>query len=201
MRSGLDNKRNVVILSVLAVVMVGAVAYFAKSMFGGGSPAPVPTTTAHTEPATAPQASSRNEGGRAAEKLPPLEKLDPTLHPEVMAGAEALEYNGIGRNIFSLVSEPPKIEQVKGPIRPQQVMQPQIAQGPPPPPPIDLKFFGYEAAGGARKAFILHGDDVFIATEGDVVDHHYKVVKITPLSIQVTDLLYNNTQTLALTQS
>jgi hypothetical protein len=100
------------------------------------------------------------------------------------------------------VSEPPKIEQVKGPIRPQPVVpQPQIAQGPPPPPPIDLKFFGYEAAGGARKAFLLHGDDVFIAVEGDVVDHHYKVLKITPLSIQVTDLLYNNTQTLALTQS
>jgi hypothetical protein len=202
MKSGLDNKRNVVILSVLAVMMVGAVVYFANSMFGGSNPAAAPaqqTTTAHNEPGSA--AGSHNEGGRAAEKLPPLEKLDPTLHPELMAGAEALEYNGTGRNIFSLVSEPPKIEQVKGPIRPQPVVQPQIAQGPPPPPPIDLKFFGYEAAGGARKAFLLHGDDVFIAMEGDVVDHHYKVLKITPLSIQVTDLLYNNTQTLALTQS
>jgi hypothetical protein len=203
MRSGLDNKRNVVILAVLAVMMVGALVYFARSMFGGSSPAPAPaqqTTTARNEGA-APGAGSRNGGGRAAEKLPPLEKLDPTLHPELMAGAEALEYSGTGRNIFSLVSEPPKIEQVKGPIRPQPIVQPQIAQGPPPPPPIDLKFFGYEAAGGARKAFLLHGDDVFIAMEGDVVDHHYKVVKITPLSIQVTDLLYNNTQTLALTQS
>ena len=202
MRSGIDNKRNVIVLAVLGVVMVGALVYFAKSMFGGSSPAPAPTQqTARTEPAAARQAGSRNEGGRDAEKLPPLEKLDPTLHPEVMAGAEALEYSGVGRNIFSLVSEPPKIEQVQGPIRPQPIAQPQIAQGPPPPPPIDLKFFGYEAAGGARKAFLLHGDDVFIAVEGDVVDHHYKVVKITPLSIQVTDLLYNNTQTLALTQS
>jgi len=35
-----------------------------------------------------------------------------------------------------------------------------------------------------------------------VVDHHYKVVKITPLSIQVTELLLQTTrQTLALTQS
>jgi len=38
--------------------------------------------------------------GRAAEKLPPLEKLDPTLHPELMAGAEALEYSGVGRKYF-----------------------------------------------------------------------------------------------------
>jgi hypothetical protein len=73
--------------------------------------------------------------------------------------------------------------------------------GPPPPPPIDLTFFGYERAGNAKKALILHGDDVFIASEGEVVDHHYKVLKITPLSIQVTDLLYNNTQTLTLAQS
>ena len=135
MRSGLDNKRNVIVLAVLGVVMVGALVYFAKSMFGGSSPAPAPTQqTARTEPAAARQAGSRNEGGRDAEKLPPLEKLDPTLHPEVMAGAEALEYSGVGRNIFSLVSEPPKIEQVQGPIRPQPIAQPQIAQGPPPPP-------------------------------------------------------------------
>ena len=118
MRSGLDNKRNVVILAVLAVMMVGALVYFARSMFGGSSPAPAPAqqmTTARNEGA-APGAGSRNGGGRAAEKLPPLEKLDPTLHPELMAGAEALEYSGTGRNIFSLVSEPPKIEQVKGPL-------------------------------------------------------------------------------------
>ena len=211
MKTGLENKRSVAILAVLAVVMVGCVVYFVDSMFGGSSkPAPAtpqqaaatPATETATEPAGA--LSSRepasNRGGHAAQKLVPLEKLDPTLHPEVMAGAESLEYSGLGRNIFSMTSAPVKIEQVKGPIRPSAPGA-VIAQGPPPPPPIDLKFFGYEADNGARKAFLLHGDDVFIASEGDVVDHHYKVVKITPVSIQVTDLLYNNTQTLPLTQS
>lgn len=197
MRSGLDNKRNLVILAVLAVVMVGAVVYFAKSMFGGSSPAPAPVQ----QTAGTPQTGSRNEGERAAEKLPPLEKLDPTLHPELMAGAESLEYSGAGRNIFSLVSAPPKIEPlIAKTVRPGPVV-PEPPQGPAPPPPIDLKFFGYEADNGVRKAFLLHGDDVFIAMEGDVVDHHYKVVKISPLSITVTDLLYNNTKDLQLTQS
>jgi hypothetical protein len=99
-------------------------------------------------------------------------------------------------------SAPIKIDQPIGPVRPSD--QAQIAQtGPPPPPAIDLTFFGYAAGGGggARRAFLLHGEDVFIASEGDVVDHHYKVLKISPLSIQVTDLLYNNTQTLPLSQS
>jgi hypothetical protein len=197
MKSGFGNKRNVVILSVLGVVMIAAVAYFVSTMFGGS---PAPTTAAAPPVESAPQAGARSENGRAAVKLPPLEKLDPTLHPEVMAGAEALEYSGRGRNIFSMVSAPVEIPKVLASVRPQP-MVPQRPAGPPPPPPIDLKFFGYSANNGARKAFLLHGDDVFIANEGDVVDHHYKVMKITPVSIQVTDLLYNNTQTLPLSQS
>ncbi|HEY1757812.1 MAG TPA: hypothetical protein VGG72_20745 [Bryobacteraceae bacterium] len=197
MKSGFENKRNVVILSVLGVVMIAAVAYFVSTMFGGSS---APSTAAAPPVENAPQTGTRGENGRAAVKMPPLEKLDPTLHPEVMAGAEGLEYSGKGRNIFSMVSAPVEIPKVIASVRPQQAM-PQVPAGPPPPPPIDLKFFGYSANNGARKAFLLHGDDVFIANEGDVVDHHYKVMKITPVSIEVTDLLYNNTQTLPLTQS
>lgn len=198
MRSGLDNKRNVVIASVLGLVMVGALVYFVKSMFFGSNPTP---TAVATEPAAAtPGESAATHGGHAAQKIPSLASLDPTLHPEVMAAAESVEYSGKGRNIFSMNADAPRIEAVKGPIR-QVAMAPQPPPGPPPPPPIDLKFFGYEANNGAKRAFLLHGDDVFIASEGDVVDHHYKVVKITPVSIDVTDLLYNHTQTLPLTQS
>jgi len=205
-KTGLDNKRNVVILSILAVILIGTLVYFFKYMFAGTAP---PTPTAASEPATRPtpaenaesQPGARIENGHEAKKLPPLEKLDPTLHPEWMAGAEALEYSGAGRNIFSLVSAPVAIPKPLGPVRQVANLPPPPPPGPPPPPAIDLKFFGYSANNGARKAFLLHGEDVFIAMEGDVVDHHYKVVKITPVSIQVTDLLYNNTQTLPLTQS
>jgi hypothetical protein len=192
--------------------MIGAVVYFVRNTFGGSSaPAPAQQQAAAPAPAqqqaTAPERAGPgngqgNEGGREAKKLPPLEKLDPTLHPELMAGAEALEYSGAGRNIFSLVSAPVVIPKPIAPPRlTSQIQVPTGPPPPPPPPPIDLKFFGYSANNGARKAFLLHGEDVFIAMEGDVVDHHYKVVKITPVSIQVTDLLYNNTQTLPLTQS
>lgn len=203
MKAGLEDKRKVAILVVLLLVMLGAVVYFVKSVFVGGGPPPSAATSPSAESpqalmATQPRAS-RTGQAHAAEKIPGLASLDPTLHPELMAGAESLTYTGAGRNIFSMSSAPP-VEPVKGPVRPTDVAQ-QMPTGPPPPPPIDLKFFGYEAEGGAKKAFLLHGDDVFIASEGDVVDHHYKVVKISPLSIQVTDLLYNNTQSLPLTQS
>lgn len=197
MRTGLENKRNVAILAGLLVVMAIALAYFVKSVFlTGGAP---PSAAVAQR-----QAAAEPGGGPAAEKAGSLANLDPTLHPEWMAAAESLDYTGDGRNIFSMSSAPAKpIEAVKGPVRPsQQEMTAHAAapSGPPPPPPIDLTFFGYEMRDGVKEALLLHGEDVYIAKPGDVVDHHYKVVRIDKLSIQVTDMLYNNTQTLPLVQ-
>lgn len=201
MKTGFENKRNVTILVVLALILIVCIWYFVAKMFGGGSaspaaqPAAQSSTTIRETPA---ERRASDTQGPAAKRVASLESLDPTLHPEVMAGAESLVYAGTGRNIFSMQSVLP-IEKAPPP-RPSQ----QVAAAPPPPPgppPIDLTFFGYQANNGVKKAFLLHGTDVFIASEGDVVDHHYKIDKINPLSIQVTDLLYNNTQTLPLSQS
>jgi hypothetical protein len=211
MKTGFENKRNVVTLAVLGVILLLCAAYFVDKMFlGGPAPAPAPqstteqpgTTQAGGQSTGVERTSSTSTNGHAAKKVLSLATLDPTLHPELMAGAESLEYAGGGRNIFSMSSAPVKMEQALGPVRPGPVTPvAAVPTGPPPPPTIDLTFFGYESGGGAKKAFLLHGEDVFIASEGDVVDHHYKVVKISPLSIQVTDLLYNNTQTLPLSQT
>ncbi|HTZ90484.1 MAG TPA: hypothetical protein VMA71_09085 [Alloacidobacterium sp.] len=203
LKIGSEDKKKVIIAGVLGVVVIGLLVNVLMSYFGTG-PAPAPVRTAPvqpTHPATT-AATATAAGEHAAAKIPGLSaSLDPTLHPEWMAQAESLEYAGSGRNIFSQFSAPPKIEEVKAPVRPKGPIE-QVAQGPPPPPPIDLKFFGYEARrDGTRRAFLLHGDDVFIASEGDVVDHRYKVLKIAPFSVQIEDLPYQNAQPLPLVQN
>jgi len=223
---GTENKKQVAIAAVLGVVVLGLVIKTVVGSFSSGpapapsparAPAPVSTTVAVTSSTTNSTTSSTSGSTQAAgqpatvvrtttttthnaPKVPHLgANLDPTLHFEVMRQAESLDYTGRGRNIFSQSSAPlPEIPKVIGPVRPVPTTT-DVANTPPPPPAIDLKFFGYSAEkSGNRKAFLLHGDDVFIAAEGDVVDHRYKVVKISAFSVQLEDLPYHDTQTLAL---
>lgn len=196
---GTENKKKVMIAAVLGIAVLGLVMWDVYRLFLSS---PTPATPPPAAAVSTGVAPNEGNGPNATRIQVNLSKLDPTLHPEIMAEAESLLYTGNGRNIFSMNSAPPvTIEQVKGPVRPSNQQVAQGPVGPPPPPSIDLQFFGYEAQGNTRKVFLLHGDDIFIASEGEVVDHRYKVVKILPLSVQVTDLLYNHTQSLPLTRS
>jgi len=126
-------------------------------------------------------------------------QLDPTLKMGPMLVTEKLAYSGIGRNIFS-ASVPVDIPKPIAPVRPKVVTPVYTPPpGPPPPPPIDLKFFGTAtSANGKRQAFLLHGDDVFLASDGDIVQRRYHVVTVSANSVLVEDMSYNNRQTLPL---
>jgi hypothetical protein len=129
-------------------------------------------------------------------------QYDPSLHMEAMLVTEGLVYSGSGRNIFSansapLISSIPKpVTSVRtGPVVPVYTPPP----GPPPPPPINLKFFGTETkADGSKQVFLLHGEDVFLATTGSIVQRRYKIGAISSNSVEVEDMSNNNKQTLPL---
>lgn len=195
---GLENKRNVAIASVLLAVLIG-VAYY---VFFSGPPTPPAPSSTQTSTTTFTAASSNAPAaGADAEKLTNA-GIDPALHFDKLAASEDVRYEGTGRNIFSAESMPVPIPKPLANGRNNQAQLPQVPVGPPPPPrppAIDLKYFGYEQGKDkSYRAFFVHGDDIFIARDGEIVDHRYKVGAIHPLNVEVTDLSYNNTQTLSL---
>lgn len=130
-------------------------------------------------------------------------ELDPTLRMGPMLVTESLVYSGTGRNIFSGTSAPVGLPRPIASARPPKVMAQAPVYtgpvGPPPPPPIDLKFFGTATtAAGGRQAFLLRGEDVFLASPGDVVQRRYKIVSIAANSMVVEDMVNSNRQTLPL---
>ncbi|MGA2671727.1 MAG: hypothetical protein ABSE99_00755 [Terracidiphilus sp.] len=198
---GAENKRQVALVIVLFAVVLGIGGWQIYGMFAGPSTpsrlVPAPTAPATARPAAGAPAAA---AGPSAQKLNEAE-LDPSLHFDKLAQSEQVEYLGTGRNIFSAESVPVEIER---PVKSARIGQPnvnapQAAPEPPRPPAIDLKYFGYtQAKDKSLKAFFVHGDDIFVARTGEIVDHRYKIGAIQPGSVQVTDLSYNNTQNLPL---
>ena len=190
MPAGSEDRNKIVAVAAFLAIALGVLYW---EVYGGSSP--TPASSASAVPAVVRGHSAKTVGTTSA-------GMDPTLHMDAMLVSESVEYSGSGRNIFSPNSAPPVV--IPKPIaqaRLQPVVHPgpPVQTGPPPPPPIDLKFFGMvTSSSGSRQAMLLHGDDVFLASRGDIVQRKYRVVDIGPNSIQVEDMSNNNRQTLPL---
>ena len=188
MKVGTENKKKTILAGALVVVAAALLVY---QFSGGGSPG-TNTTTASPAAGTAKAAGAKP----ARKRITLAHSLDPTLRFDLLKSSEDVTYKGNGRNIFSSQAPPPP-QDIPNPV--QSALQ-QEAQQPPPPPPIDLKFYGYEGPkNGNKRIFLLKGEDIFLAKEGDIVDRRYKIVHVGPNSVEVQDVLTNNTQTIPLT--
>jgi hypothetical protein len=201
---GAENKRQVYLVIGLLVVILGVGGYELLDYFS--TPAPAQPGAARSQAAGNPRATgaarpapagAASNSGPAAQRLTGS-SLDPTLRLDKLAQSEDVVYTGSGRNIFSAESAPVQIPKpVAGPRPGPQVA---AAPEPPKPPAIDLKYFGYtQARDKSLQAFLVRGEDIFMARAGDIVSNRYKVVSIMPGSIQITDLAYNNTQSVPIT--
>jgi hypothetical protein len=207
MKLGTEDRKKLTLLSVLGVVALGAAFYVYEELFASpdvststltqsvvtGGPTNVSVVGTHTPKV---KDAAQLVGTAAAQ-------LDPTLKMGSMLVTEGLVYTGSGRSIFSGTSAAAvAIPKPIAPVRTKMVAQAPVytpPPGPPPPPPIDLKFFGTAMTGaGVRQAFLLKGEDVFLASAGDVVQRRYKVVTLSANSIVVEDLVNSNRQTLPL---
>jgi hypothetical protein len=198
---GAENRRKVIAAAALGVVAIVLLAFELPAWFGGSSSSastamPSPgSLAANSSPGARANPTTRNAGGK---KVVP-QNLDPSLRFDLLKLSEETKYEGAGRNIFRVFVEPPP--KPVAPVIASNPAQEQQAYVPPPPPPIELKFYGFATpAGGAKRIFLAHAEDVFIAKEGDIVNRRYKVMKISPNSVDILDVLSNNRQTIPLTQ-
>jgi hypothetical protein len=189
---------------IAAIALMGIAALLVLRMLFSSGPSPIPAAASSTAPRSvtttrgAPRlrATGRKTGSSKAGVVP--HSIDPTLRFDWLDISEKTKYAGTGRNIFMAQAEIPQ------PIRRVNTdapKQPEPPPGPPPPPPINLKFYGFASQPGEpKKVFLSQGEDVFIAGEGEIVDRRYKVLHITPMSVEVEDVLNNNRQSIPLTQ-
>jgi len=192
---GKENRKQIIVLAALgtlALVLIGRI------VLGVGAPtptasAPIPIDAAPVR--SRPASRTRVKGKRSAGAP---HSIDPSLRYDWLKASEETEYEGNGRNIFMLQAEIPAV--VTNPVIDPQ----KVATGPPPPPPpppIMLKFYGFASKPGEpKRVFLSQGEDLFIASEGEIVDRRYKVLHILPMSVEIEDVLNNNRQSIPLTQ-
>ncbi len=203
MQIGAENRKK--LIAAISLVAI-AILLLARWMFSFSGSASSPTgapQAASTAPVTTTRAAARNAGKNSrsrAKRVAGPRSLDPTLRFDWLKASEDTKYEGNGRNIFMAQAEIPQPHgngTTDHPTEPEVSGPPQ----PPPPPPINLKFFGFASKPGeAKQIFLSQGEDVFIASEGQIVNRHYKVVKISPTSVEIEDVLNNNRQSIPLTQ-
>jgi len=190
LKVGAENRKKLGIMVALALV---AVFMLFRTLNTPGSQA----ATANVSTPTATRQSPEQRRTQRARGAQLTSNLDPTLRLDLLAASEQTAYKGTGRNIFKPQPEPviAKIPQEEKKILDYTVPKP------PPPPPINMKFFGFaNKPGEPKRVFLAQGDDVFIAGEGEIVNRRYRVVRISPASVEVEDVLTNHSENLPLTQ-
>jgi hypothetical protein len=205
---GAENRTKLIAAVALGVLALGLAATRFSTFFGGGSSDVTSASATHTMPsaaelsnqATQPTSRSNSRSRSTGKKASGAASLDPTLHLDLLKASEDTKYEGTGRNIFRVFVEipQPKAPVAKGPESPPQP----AAYVPPPPPPSNLKFYGFATSrpDGAKRIFLYKNEDVFVASEGDIVDRRYKVVRISPNAVEILDVLSNNRENIPLSQ-
>jgi hypothetical protein len=197
LKLGAENRTKLfVALGLMALALVVFFLNYGSSAPSAAAPTFIPPGPASQSATPARPTTHAKAHGKKVSTA--LRSLDPTLRYDWLKASEDTKYEGTGRNIFQAQAEIPQ------PVAPGQTDAEKLAaQGPPqppPPPPINLKFFGFASKPGEpKKIFLSEGEDVFIAAEGEVVNRHYKVLRISPTSVEIEDVLNNNRQSIPLT--
>jgi hypothetical protein len=206
-RLGLENRREVAMMVVLFLA-AGASVYY--TFFREAPKAEVAVRPRTAGGAKAP--ARRVTAGKVRRGFFQVDTqtLDPTLRLDWLKLSEGRTFAGGKRNLFGATADDAEVEPpCHGTIDPKTrtCVEATTTTSEPPkppiyvPPPINLRFFGFASRPGEpRRIFLAQGEDVFVASEGEIVARRYRVVKINAGSVEIEDVLNNNRQTIPLSQ-
>ncbi len=144
-------------------------------------------------------------------------KIDPTLHLAVLDRVRSVGNVGGKRSLFDFYTPPPPPPpEVKIDVKEEKKPEPPkpdaakiaaakaAAEAKKPPPPIPLKYYGFtgspEDTDTRRHGLFLDGEEILVAAEGDLLEDRYRIQKIQLTSVEVTDVVEDNTQTLPIVE-
>ncbi len=213
---GIDPKILIGGLVVLAVVLFW---YNSRSDEGETAPARTPPVEAAQ---TAPPASStlsRTPAARRANnpandrsrlRLQPIDAtrgdVDPTLRLDLLSRLSAVKFEPARRSLFEIgaVATPEAAALAAMKNKPIINPKPLTTPSPPPvtgPPPVNipLKYYGFVKPmepGQVNHGFFLDGDNVLMASEGQMLKQRYLVVELGPNTAKMEDIQMKQGQTL-----
>ena len=215
MKLGAERKK----LAILAGLLLVAGYFIVTSMFPGQSSTPAPVVRSQPLPEVGrpvPRPEARASSQPSLQEFRPslkpkkenaqvdLTSIDATLRLDLLEKLAGVNIGRGDRSLFEFVAPPlpktPEPKIVPMPIQPMAPPTPASEAERKPPPPITLKFFGYTTATrqGNRRAFFLDGDEILVASEGEVLKKRYRVVRIGVNSVVLEDIEFKAERTLPL---
>jgi hypothetical protein len=130
---------------------------------------------------------SRKESVFTSKSYPPLAVENPELQRWKLETSRRTEYKSSGRDLFSETLPPPPAPKPQ----PKPDPGPPVPVEPPPPTlPANMKFFGSGTVpnGTAKRAFLSDGEEVYIVGEGDTLLGRFRILRISPASLEFEEL-------------
>ncbi len=210
-RVGVDPKILVGCLIAVAVLLFW---YNSRSDNAGSAPA---ATARNQSAAATPSAARRTPtrrsvavNDRSVLRVRPVDAtqgdLDPTLRLDLLSRVQSVPPAPATRNIFEAGPAPAVSNSGPGairgpiiPIKPIPTVQPVMPAAMVPQVNIPLKYYGFAKPVNKRVSnlgFFLDGDNVVMASEGELIDKRYLVVQLTPGSARLEDTQMKQGQTL-----
>jgi hypothetical protein len=132
--------------------------------------------------------------------------VDPTLRLDLLTRLQSEDEAPAGRSLFEAGPTPAEVaaasaNPIHGPmIAPKNVpvVTPPMPTGPPP-LNIPLKFYGFVKPTDKRevsRGFFMDGDNVLVASEGQVLKQKYRVMELTAKAARLEDIQLKQSETL-----